>query len=332
MKTIFAGLLVAASALASTPAAAAEMPRVVVSIKPLHSLVATLMQGVGTPFLLLDDRDSPHGYSLRPRDAQALSDADVVVWVGPALESFLVEPLETLATNAEVLEAMEVPGLELLPPREGGLWAPHNLHGEAEEHDHEHHASDDEDEHEAEHAHHEHGEEEVDPHLWLDPANARAVAQATAQLLTARDPDNAGAYTANLARLTADLEDLDADLESQLQPVRQQPFVVFHDAFQYLEKRYGLAAAGSVAVSPEQRPGARRIAELRHLIEERGARCVFAEPQFSSAILETLVEGTKVGYGILDPLGYGVAAGPGAYRQIMEDMGQSLSACLTPSG
>ena len=342
-------------------AAASAAPTVLVSIKPLYGLTAALMEGLGTPRLLLAGTASPHGYSLRPSDAQALSEADVVVWVGPSLETFLVEPLETLAEDSRIVEAMEADGITLLAAREGGIWAPHVHHHADADEEHEHEHADDEDEHEHEHAedehehehaeheededehhdeheeheeahHHHEGEMGMDPHVWLDPLNATAIAEATAAALIAEDPDNAARYRANLAELEEELAALDASLATSLAPLRGRSFLVFHDAYQYLDRRYGLDAAGSVAVSPEHRPGARRMAELRALILQRGVACVFAEPQFSSALMETLVEGTDVGFGTLDPLGVAVEKGPKAYQGIMKDLDDSLVACLTPAG
>ncbi len=374
----------------------AEAPEVVVSIKPLHGLTAAIMEGVAEPYLLLDGTASPHGYSLRPSDAQALSSADMVIWVGPSLETFLTASLDSLAEDAEILTASRIEGMRLLPAREGGLWAEHahdhdehghdehghdehghgddhhddEHHGEEhaeEHHDDEHHGDEhhghehaeehhDDEHHGDEHAeeHHDdehHGEEHADEHhddehhaeahlddvrldghLWLDPRNAQHLAEAIAAKLSAQDPANAAAYQANLETLLADLQSLDARLESTLAPLQDRPFIVFHDAYQYFEDRYGLAAAGSVTVSPEHQPGARRVSELREALQDRGAVCVFAEPQFSPALLKTLAEGTDVGYGVLDPLGATVDKGPRSYQEMLGGMGDSFVECLTLAG
>ncbi len=342
-----------AAALATTGFAAsavAEAPDVIVSVKPLHGLTAAIMEGVGEPRLLLDGTASPHGYSLRPSDARALSEADLVIWVGPTMEAFLTEPLETLAENAEIITASRVEGMRLLAGREGGFW-------EHDDHDHDEHAEQHHDEHaeerhdqHAEEQHDEHDEEQhddhaeadheerhldeaaIDGHLWLNPHNAALFAKATAAALSTQDPANAARYEANLTTLLGELEDLDQRLETALNPLKDRPFIVFHDAYQYFEDRYGLAAAGSVTVSPERQPGARRISELRAAIEERGALCVFAEPQFSPAMLDVLAEGTEVGYGILDPLGASVDKGPEAYQEILGRLGDSVIECLTLAG
>ncbi|GAB5469128.1 MAG: zinc ABC transporter substrate-binding protein [Rhodospirillales bacterium] len=350
------GIFTAALLLAAhSTTAQADSPEVVVSIKPLYGLTAAIMEGVATPELLLDETASPHGYSLRPSDARDLSQADLVVWIGPDLESFLIAPLDSLASQAKVVTGQDVTGLRLYPSREGGLWDEHDHHhGEAEGHHDEdahhhgdddahshdedaHHHDDEEDaaekahhhEHEDEEAHHhEDGKHTVDPHIWLDPGNAVVLTLAIGEALQQIDPANAETYSKNADALVVELEALDVALAGQMDSVHERPFIVFHDAYQYFEGRYDLAAVGSITVSPDQRPGARRISELREVIEARGAVCIFAEPQFSSAILDSLAEGTQVTTGRLDPLGANVPAGPDAYQTILRQLGESLVTCL----
>jgi zinc transport system substrate-binding protein len=282
--------------------AAAAVPDVVVSIKPLHSLAARIMAGVGEPTLLVGGNASLHSYSLKPSQAAALQEAELVLWTGPVLETFLEQPLEALAGDARIIEAMAVPGMVLLPPREGGAWE------EEEEHDH---------------------EGTVDGHLFLDPANAKTLAGALVTALSELDPDNAAAYAANGAALHDELQALDRELATTLAPVEGKAFVVFHDAYQYFEARYRLHAIGSITVSPDRQPGARRLAELRDKLTSLGVLCVFAEPGFEPALLETLVEGTGVRTGVLDPEGTALAAGPGLYAELLRALAQSLSDCLS---
>jgi zinc transport system substrate-binding protein len=293
---------------------AAAAPRVVVTVKPLHSLVAGVMAGVGEPALIIRGAGSPHVYNLKPSEAQLLAGAQVVFWVGESLETFLAKPLATLGAQARVVQAMQAPGIALLPGRAGGAW------GEGEE-DAAHGIS------RAVPAGRE-GHATVDAHLWLDPANARAIARQAAQVLGEVDPGNRARYAANAAALAARIDGLDADLKAALAPARGRPFVVFHDAYQYFEKSYGLDAVGAVAVSPERAPGARRVRQIRAAIRDSRARCVFSEPQFSPALLATLVEGTDARLGTLDPLGAGVPAGPDAYFALMRALGASLAGCL----
>ncbi len=290
-------------------------PRVVASIKPVHALVAGVMQGAGTPELLVQGGASPHTYVLRPSDAKALRDAQVVFWVGEGLEGFLQKPLAALAGRATVVELLEAQGLTRLPARAGGIRDGHAEDAHAHEHDHGHDG-------------HDHGD--WDPHFWLGPQNAKRAVEIVRATLSAADPANGAIYARNAQDLARRLDALDGELQTLLQPVRQVPFLVFHDAYQYLEHRYGLAAAGAVTISAEQRPGARRIAEIRAAIKAAGVRCIFHEPQFPTALIDAIVEDTGVRTGTLDPLGAELAPGPEAYFGLMRNAAMALRQCLAP--
>ena len=310
MNLLFPAALLG-TALLTTSAMAA--PSVVASIKPVHSLVAAVMEGVGEPTLLVRGSASPHNYALKPSDAGALESADIVFWTGHGMELFLAEALDTLSGNAEIVELAETPGIALLPMREGGAFEPHEHH---DGHDHYH-----------DHGHeHEHGE--GDMHFWLDPENAKLMVTHIAAALSAADPENAQAYTANAEAEIAELDDLEAELAATLAPVKDQPFVVFHDAYQYFEQRFGLTLAGSVTVSPETAPGAARIDELKARVAELGATCVFAEPNFEPAIISAITEGTTAKSGILDPEGSALSEGPDLYPNLLRGLATSLVDCL----
>ena len=285
---------------------AAEPPFVVTSLPPLHGLAAAVLEGVAEPELLVRSGGSEHGYAVKPSDARALGAADLVIWVGPGLESFLAKPIATLAAPAAVLTLAELPDMKLLPRRTGGGW------GGPEEEDGKEH---------------EHGR--FDLHLWLNTDNAIRIVSVLADRLAALDSGRAQRYRANAARATDAIRAVDRALALRLEPVRSVPFLVFHDAYQYLERRYGLAAVGAVAIDPEQPPGARHLAELRARIAESGARCIFAEPQFKPDLVETLAEGTDLRVGVLDPLGAGLPLGPRHYEAMMGALGESLRTCLT---
>lgn len=256
--------------------------RVVVSIAPLHSLIAGVMAGIGAPALLVRGAASPHGGALRPSDARALQSAHVVFWIGPALERFLVKPLKSLAGRARVIALAEMLGL-----------------GEA-----------------------------ADPHVWLDPVNARAIVAVAAAVLAEADPGNADHYRANATRLSARLDALDRDLAARLAPVRGVPYLVFHDAYRHFEARYGLTSVGAVTRNPEAAPGARRLAQLRRLISERGVTCLFTEPQSPPALARAVTEGTPARIATLDPLGAAFAPGTEAYFALMGSLADDLTACL----
>jgi zinc transport system substrate-binding protein len=311
-----AAWLVACVAAAPAGGAAAEPPAVVVSIKPIHSLAAGVLNGVGTPQLLIEGGGSPHSYALRPSHAQALARADLVLWVGEQLEGFLARPLSALSDDAAVVALADAAGLRLLPTRDAGIWAEH---GEEEEHTGNGHAA-------LERGSHDHGA--IDMHVWLDPHNAAVMVGAIAAALSAADPERAATYEANATKIHADLARLDAELAATLAPTRNRPFVVFHDGYQYFEERYGLEAIGAITVDPQRAPGAARLRDMRAALENLGAACVFTEPQFRPALVETLVEGTGAGIGVLDPLGAELAAGPEQYHQLMRALARSLVDCL----
>jgi zinc transport system substrate-binding protein len=285
-----------------------QAPAVVVSIKPIHSLVAGVMKGVGEPDLLIDGIASPHSYALRPSQAQALAGAEVVFWVGKGLEAFLAKPIEALSAKATVVALGDTEDLRLLPTREGGMWKGNGV--------------------QEEHGDHEHDHGQVDMHVWLDPHNAEAMVGAIAAAMSESNPEHAAIYQANAAKLGTDLARLDAELAATLAPIRDRPFVVFHDGYQYFENRYGLHAIGSIAVDPARTPGAGRLQALHAELVELDAACVFAEPQFRPALVDTVVEDTSAGTGVLDYLGADQDEGPDQYFQLMRALSQSLVDCL----
>ncbi len=296
---------------------AAETLRVVVSIKPLHALVAGVMAGAATPKLLLEGGQSPHTYTLKPSDAHALAQADAVFWIGPALEGFLAKPIAALPRSSVQVALSEAAGVHLLPIREGGAWE-HHAHGE------EHHAAGKRD-----HDHDHDGEDEShDPHLWLDPVNAQAMVDAIEAALARARPADAATFHRNATELKARLDTLDRALANQLAPLKGRPYIVYHDAYQYFEARYGLSPAGAITLDPDRPVSAKRIAEIRAKITATGTACVFSEPQFPPAIMATVVEGTGARTGLLDPLGADISPGPDAYFTLLDGLARPLVACL----
>ena len=438
---------------------------VVASVKPVHSLVSGVMEGVGTPDLIVEGAASPHTYSLKPSQAKQLEEADLVFWMGHELESFLEKPLEAITSKAKVIELIDSPGLKKLDMREGGAFDEHGHEedGEHSEEGHDEHAgeghafewagvfklpagdytwtfakvdgdyadpmmkmvflptsSDGEegieeqeevaerlissqssvrrnhdgrltpneenayqlvfdanrnvtelritiknegayafftehmpfefeaDEHFLKNAsgkdieptaqepetghHHHHGHGEFDLHVWLDPENAKVLVQEIKQALVELDPGNAGTYEANAKNLMLKLDRLISEISSTLASSKGKGFVVFHDAYQYFEERFGMTAVGSITVSPEVVPGASRIRELKDKIVELDAHCVFSEPQFQPKIVFTVAEGTQANTGVLDPLGASIADGPELYFTLIRDMANSLQECLSKRG
>jgi zinc transport system substrate-binding protein len=300
-------------------------PDVVVSIKPIHSLVASIMKGVGEPKLIVDGAASPHTFALKPSNAAAIEGADVIFWIGPGIEAFLEKPLDALASSATVIELEDAPGLQKLPFRESGAFEAHDdghEAGEAEHDDHQHgdHAKPADD-------HHDHGG--FDTHLWLDAMNAKAMAAEIEKTLVSADPANAEAYQANGARLMKDIDALDTEIKATVATVKNKPFIVFHDAYQYFEHRYGVSVAGSITVSPETMPGAERVDQIQKKVKELGATCVFAEPQFEPKLVAVVTEGTPARSGTLDPEAATLKSGSGLYFELMRGLARSMKECLS---
>ena len=315
--------------------ALAEVPNVAADIAPIHSLVARVMDGVGTPDLIVQPGGSPHEYSLRPSEAKALQEADLVFWVSPDLTPWLGNAIETLTTNALVTELLEADGIIELTIREGALFEVHE-HDEDEHEDAEHkgndhaeHAEGKHDELVEEEAGHEgHGDSAHDPHAWLSPTNAATWLNVIAGQLSAADPENAGAYFANAAAGRAEFDALTDEINAVLEPVRGRQFIVFHDAYQYFESAFDFTAAGAISISDASDPSPARISEIRVRIADDGIDCVLAEPQFNTGLVATVLDGTKAKTGVLDPLGSDLEPGPALYPQLMRSLASTLAECL----
>ena len=320
----FSATVLLAGLLVGTAATAADAPKVVVSIKPIHSLVAAVMQGVGTPDLIVDGAASPHTYALKPSNARSLQQAQVVFWVGPGMEAFLQKPLSSLGSNATIVELDQAPGIAKLKFREGGAFEAHD-DGDGDE-------ATAGDNHAHDHGDHGHDHGEFDTHLWLDPHNAKAMVAEITTSLVAADPANALTYETNQKTLNDKLDALDAEIAATVAPVKDKPFIVFHDAYQYFEHRYGVRVSGSITVSPETIPGAQRVAEIHSKVADLGATCVFAEPQFEPKLVNVVLEGTSAKSGVLDPEAATLPQGPDLYFDLMRGIAGSLKNCLAAQG
>jgi zinc transport system substrate-binding protein len=309
MTKLLPTLALLAATMLAPPATALAAPRVVVSIKPIHSLVASVMKGIAEPELILKGAGSPHTYQMKPTDAEILQNADIVFWVGPELEKFLEKPIGSLSSSAKIVALEDAPNLMTLPVREGGTFEPHDDGDEGEAH------------------HGDHGEH--DAHVWLNTANAKILARTITAALSEADPADAPRYRANLTALEGELDGLSSELKATLAPVKDKPILVFHDAYQYFEKETGIHVAGSITVSPETLPGAARIAEIHDKLKTLGASCVFAEPQFEPKLINVVIEGTSARTGTLDPEAATLTPGPGLYFEMMRGLAGSIKTCLS---
>ena len=347
--------------------------KVVASIKPIHSLVSAVAQGIVEPTLLVKGAGSPHTYSLKPSQAKELQQADIVFWMGHDLEAFLENSIDNIATNSIVVPLMESKELAKLNFREGGAFEDHGHddhdkhddhddHGNDKHDDHDEHGNDKHDDHDEhddhgndkhddhddhgndkhddhdEHddhgndKHDDHDDHGADPHVWLDPINAIVLVEEIKKALISADPKNKPTYEANAKSTIYNLNELIEEIDAELKPVKGRGYIVFHDAYQYFENRFGVSAIGSITVSPEVLPGAERIRELQNKVKELDATCVFSEPQFKPKLVTTVTENTKAGTGVLDPLGASINDGPQLYFTLIRNMASSLKKCLMQAG
>ena len=310
--------------------------KVVASIKPIHSLASYLMDGIGKPDLIVDGYASPHGFALKPSHAKMIQNADIIFWVGEDIESFLEKPLKSIAKKAEKIELMEIKGITKLKFRERNIFEGHDDHGHKEddhddhakkEDDHDDHGHDDDhkkDDHD-DHGHEGHAHGEHDPHIWLDPMNAKVILSEMAEHLIENDPKNEAKYKSNLKKAHKDLDKLTQKVKSELN--KDFKSIVFHDAYQYFEKRFDINILGAFTVNTDVMPGAEQLAEIREVIEHDKVSCIFSEPQFNPDIIKAVAKDTNVATGVIDPLGATLDPGKDLYFDLIGNMSKSFKGC-----
>ena len=296
--------------------------RVVASIKPIHSLASYLMDGVGKPSLIVDGYASPHGFALKPSHAKMLQEADIIFYVGEGIENFLEKPLKSIAKNAEKIELMEIKGLTKLKFRERNIFDGHDDHG----HDDDGHKEDDHDDHGHDDDGHEgHAHGEYDPHIWLDPENAKVILNEMVEHLIENDEKNASIYKNNLNKALKDVDKLLKNVKSELK--KDFKSIVFHDAYQYFEERFNVNILGAFTVNTDVMPGAEQLSEIREIIEHDKVSCIFSEPQFNPDIINAVAKDMKVKTGVLDPLGATLDPGKNLYFDLIRNMSKSFKGC-----
>lgn len=282
---------------------------VVTTIQPIHALVTAVMGEEDSVEQLIPATVSPHHFRLKPSQARAIQQAKIIFWVDPGIESYLTNPLKKIKNSAEIVQLSEIKGLKKLPNRPGGSWC--------EEHGH-YHAIDNDG--------HDHGS--TDPHIWLDPLNAIQMVKVIAAKLSQTFPEHKQRYQANAKKTIKSLMQLTIKLTRQLRPYRNQPFLVFHDAYQYFETRFKLNSMGALLVSPQHLHSAKRVQELRKMISNHNIQCIFTEVQFNSKIADKLSTGTSVKIRTLDPHGANITTGPNAYHQLIQNLADEIQVCL----
>ena len=291
----------------------ADVPQVTTDIPVTHSLVTRVMAGIGTPDLIVNRGASPHDYSLRPSNAASLEAADLVFWISSELTPWLEGALKTLAADAKVIELMDTKDSTVLPFRDGATFETHS-------HRHKH----DEDGHDED----EHATVNIDPHGWLDPDNGKTWLDVIATELSKIDPDNADIYVGNVTQGKTDIDAVISEIEATLAPFRSTDFIVYHDAYQYFEKRFNVLAAGSISLGDVSDPSPARIAEIRQTVEDLDMTCVFSEPQFNPELVATVVDGAKAKARVIDPLGTRLTLGVDFYLNLLREIAQTMASCL----
>ena len=315
---------------------------VVTTIKPLHSLISSVMEGVGKPSLIIEGTNNPHTFVFKPSHAEMIENADIIFWIGEDLEAFMEKPLDSLAKNAKTIAFMDLASIEKLKFREQNIFDDHDEHDGHDDHDDhghkdddhddhddhdghddEHDGHDDHDDHAGHHDGHNHGE--FDAHIWLDPANAKEMVLEISHELSELDPSNKSKYEDNASKTIAALDTLIEEVDNSLS--KDISYIVFHDAYQYFETRFGVKSAGALTLNPDVLPGAKQIADIQDLINDKGIKCIFSEPQYNPKIIETLGNDMNISTGVMDPLGAYIEAGPSMYSELINEIANSIKNC-----
>ena len=314
---------------------------VVTTIKPLHSLISSVMEGVGKPSLIIEGTNNPHTFVFKPSHAEMIENADIIFWIGEDLEAFMEKPLDSLAKNAKTIAFMDLASIEKLKFREQNIFDDHDDHGHDDHDDHghkdddhddhddhdghddEHDGHDDHDDHAGHHDGHNHGE--FDAHIWLDPANAKEMVLEISHELSELDPSNKSKYEDNASKTIVALDKLIEEVDKSLS--KDISYIVFHDAYQYFEKRFGVIPAGALTLNPDVLPGAKQIADIQDVINDKGIKCIFSEPQYNPKIIETLGNDMNISTGVMDPLGAYIDAGPSMYSDLINQIANSIKDC-----
>ncbi|MCI5040507.1 MAG: zinc ABC transporter substrate-binding protein [Donghicola eburneus] len=321
-------LLMAGTANAAPLSVATDIP-------PVHSLVSMVMGDRGEAVLLMDQGADAHDFQLRPSQARNVANADSVIWMGPELTIWLDDALDSLRGDGASMALLDVEGTVhrgYSDDHEGHLHEEdaedahhdddhgHDEHGDHDD-DHDDHADEAHDDHDG----HDHSGD--DPHAWLDPENANIWVSAIAEHLTALDPEGAEIYAQNAMRASIDLENLIAETRETLEPSHETPIVVFHEAYGHFAGRFDVHIAGSIALGDAAAPGAAHLSELRHHIEDEGAKCIFAEPQHNAALAEQIADELGLSVGMLDPMGSELALGADLYPALIRQMATAIATC-----
>ena len=303
----------------SINAFATETTGVISTIQPINSLVSAVIGNTGKTISIIPAEQSPHDFKLKPSDVKVLQNSNIIFYVSNHLESSVTKVFKNLPKNIKLINLMEESGINHLAIRDNAAWERHDHHGD----DH-----DDHDKHGKKHDDHDDHEKEDDVHIWLSPDNAIKIVQKVNKVLSLYFPENSKIYNDNTTKFIDKIRNLKMELIKELSPIKNKPYIVFHDAYQYFEKTFELNAVGSVALEGDIASSPKQISFIKDKIIKSKASCVFQEPQFDSKLVKIVVEGTNAKIGTLDPLGVNITGNKDFYLQLLTNMAKSLKECL----
>ena len=325
---------------------AADTKGVITTIQPINSLVSAVIGDTGKTISLIPADISPHEYKLKPSDAKKMQEANIIFFVSNHLESSVTKVFKNLPKNIKIIDLLEETGIEHLAIRDNEAWERHDHHGHDDHDDHDKHSKkhddhddhdkhakkhDDHDDHEKhgkKHDDHDDHQSKDDVHIWLSPDNAIKIVEKVNKELSLLFPDNASKYSENSNKMIDEIKKLKNELAKDLAPIKEKPYVVFHDAYQYFEKTFDLNAVVYVALEGDIASSPKQISFIKDKIKKLNASCVFQEPQFDSKLVKIVVEGTNAQIGTLDPLGVNISGKENFYIQLLKNMAKSLKECL----
>ena len=312
---------------------ATETTGVISTIQPINSLVSAVIGNTGKSITIIPSEQSPHDFKLKPSDVKVLQNGNIIFYVSNHLESSITKVFKNLPKNIKLINLMEESGVNHLAIRDNDAWERHDHHGHDDHDDHDKHGKkhddhDDHDKHGKKHDDHDDHEKEDDVHVWLSPDNAIKIVQKVNKVLSLYFPENSKIYNDNTTKFIDKIRDLKMELVKELSPIKNKPYIVFHDAYQYFEKTFELNAVGSVALEGDIASSPKQISLIKDKIVKSKALCVFQEPQFDSKLVKIVVEGTDAKIGTLDPLGVNITGDKDFYLQLLSNMAKSLKECL----
>ena len=325
---------------------ATETTGVISTIQPINSLVSAIIGNTGKSITIIPSEQSPHDFKLKPSDVKVLQNGNIIFYVSNHLESSITKVLKNLPKNIKLINLMEESGVNHLAIRDNDAWERHDHHGhddhdvhdkhgkkhddhdDHDKHGKKHDDHDDHDKHGKKHDDHDDHEKEDDVHVWLSPDNAIKIVQKVNKVLSLYFPENSKIYNDNTTKFIDKIRNLKMELVKELSPIKNKPYIVFHDAYQYFEKTFELNAVGSVALEGDIASSPKQISIIKDKIVKSKASCVFQEPQFDSKLVKIVVEGTDAKIGTLDPLGVNISENKDFYLQLLTNMTKSLKECL----